>query len=86
MRDFERLVMVLRYGLLGAVVLFVLWVGYGASAERRYDSANGAAGEILAGESLGQSFVARYDGLAGVEVHIATIGHMTLAGRSSLVL
>src|SRR5215203_5411002 len=86
MRDFERPVMMARYGLMGAVVLFVLWVGYGASANKRFETANGIAGELLAGESAGQSFVARYDGLAGVEVHIATLGLMTDTNRSALVM
>ncbi|MGA7730119.1 MAG: DUF2142 domain-containing protein [Chloroflexia bacterium] len=82
----DRLVRIARYVLPAAIVLFVLWAGYQAATHRRYENINGVPGELLAGESLGQSFVARYDGLAGVEVRIATYGHATDTARSTLVL
>jgi hypothetical protein len=66
--------------------LFVFWTGYVAATDQRYDTANGIPGEILAGDSAGQTFIARYDGLSGVDVHIATIGHEADAARGTLVL
>ena len=67
-------------------VLFVFWTGYVAATRHRYEAANGVPGEILAGESLGQTFIARYDGLSGVEVHIATLGLEANPTRSTLVM
>ncbi len=64
----------------------MFWTGYVAATHRRYDTANSAPGELLAGESVGQSFVARYDGLSGVEVHLATYGRKTDAIRGALVM
>jgi hypothetical protein len=86
MSKVDRLVRIARYVLPAAIVLFVLWAGYQAAVHRRYENINGVPGELLAGESLGQSFVARYDELAGVEVRIATYGHATDTERSTLVL
>jgi Predicted membrane protein (DUF2142) len=86
MSKVDRLVRIARYVLPAAIVLFVLWAGYQATAHRLYENINGVPGELLAGESLGQSFVAHYDGLAGVEVRIATYGHATDTARSTLVL
>lgn len=85
MTKFERVVGILRYGLLGAVALFALWVGYGAAADRRYDFANGITGELVAGTSVGQSFEARYDGLDGVEIHAAALGSIHGSETSTVV-
>ena len=66
--------------------LLVFWTGYVAATHHRYETANGVPGEILAGRSLGQTFIARYDGLSGVEVHIATLGLEANPTRGTLVL
>ena len=66
--------------------LFVIWPGYVAATRHRYETANGVPGEILAGESVGQTFIARYDGLSGVEVHIATLRLEDNPSRSTLVI
>ena len=66
--------------------LFVFWTGYVAATRHRYETANGVPGEIVAGESIGQTFIARYDGLSAVEVHIATLGLAANPGRGTLVM
>lgn len=66
--------------------LYVLWTGYVAVTHRRYDLANAVPGELLAGESIGQTFIARYDGLSSLEVHIGTYGHQADPTRSPLVM
>ncbi|MFL5735100.1 MAG: hypothetical protein ACJ78Q_18245, partial [Chloroflexia bacterium] len=63
----------------------VLLASYSALSERRYSRANGVTGELLAGHSVGQSFVARYDDLAGVELWLGTYGREGPA-RASLVV
>jgi hypothetical protein len=64
----------------------VLWTGYSASAHRRYEAQNGITGQILAGGSFGQTFVARYDGLSSIEVRIATYGRQADLQRATLVM
>jgi hypothetical protein len=63
----------------------VLVTSYQAITNRRFDAANGVTGELLAGLSVGQSFMARYDGLSGVELHLGTYFQGTGPARSSLV-
>ena len=77
---------ILRVVLPVLAVLFVFWTGYVAATRHRFEAANGVPGEILAGESVGQTFIARYDGLSGVEVHIATLRLEANPGRGTLVM
>jgi hypothetical protein len=50
----------------------VIVTSYAALTERRYDRVNGVPGELLAKHSLGQTFVARYPELSGVELWLGT--------------
>lgn len=77
---------ILRVVLPVLAALYVSWVGYVAATRHRYETANGVPGQILAGESVGQTFIARYDGLSSVEVHIATLGLEADPTRSTLVM
>lgn len=70
--------------LLGLAV--VLASSYAALTERRYSNANGVSGELLAGHSVGQSFVSRYDGLSGVELQVGTYGRGGKPSAASLAL
>lgn len=67
-------------------LITVLWTSYAALSERRYASVNGNPSELLAGHSAGQSFVARYSGLSGVELWIGTYGRGADPSRAELVL
>jgi hypothetical protein len=77
---------ILRFALPVLAALCVLWTGYVAATRHRYETANGVPGEILTGENVGQTFIARYDGLSGVEVHVATLGLEANPGRATLVM
>ncbi len=77
---------ILRVVLPVLAALFMFWTGYVAATRHRYETANGVPGEILASESVGQTFTARYDGLSGVEVHIATLGLEANTTRSTLIM
>ncbi|HST05066.1 MAG TPA: DUF2142 domain-containing protein [Chloroflexia bacterium] len=81
-----RISLIVRIALPVLAALYVLWAGYAAATQRRYGFANAVPDELLAGESIGQTFIARYDGLSSVEVHIGTYGHQADAARSPLVL
>ncbi len=70
--------------LLGLVLVLV--TSYQAVTTRRFDDANGVTGELLSGSSVGQTFVARYDSLSGVELHLGTYATGTGPARASLVL
>jgi hypothetical protein len=77
----------LTYWLLPLVgIVLVLWASYAATTGRRFSSANGVSGELLPGHSVGQSFVARYQNLSGVEVNIGTYREGGGPLRASLVL
>src|SRR5437867_1993691 len=55
-------------------LLYVAASSYGAITERSYSKANDFTRELTAGHSAGQTFVSRYAGLTGIELHIATSG------------
>jgi hypothetical protein len=76
----------LLYLLLALLGLLVFWTGYSAATQGRYDAANGITGQILDGNSVGQTFVARYNDLSSVEVRIATYGRQTDPSRAPLVM
>src|SRR6185436_6222860 len=64
-------------------VLALVWVAfasYGALTVESYPRANGFTGELLAGHSVGQTFVSRYNGLSGIDVWAGTYGPGALAG------
>lgn len=82
----DPLLRLLRYVLPVAAILVALWTGYATATHKRYAAINGVPGELLAGGSLGQTFVAHYDGLSGVELQIGTYEHMTDTTRSTLVM
>ncbi len=50
----------------------VLSTSYNALSARRFDYGNKITAEMLPGQSYGQTFVARYPDLTGVELHLAT--------------
>ncbi len=64
----------------------VLLTSYQAITSRRYDRANGITGELLAGSSIGQTFIARYANLSGVELHLGTYDPNPAPAKASLVL
>ena len=68
------------------LALVVLWTGYSSATHRRYEALNGIPGEIVAGGSIGQTFVAEYDGLSGVDVRLGTYGRQADAHRATLVM
>lgn len=70
--------------ILGLVI--VLLAAYGEVTVRRFERANGITGELLAGKSAGQTFVARYSDLSGVELQLGTYGPEAGPARASLVL
>lgn len=51
---------------------FTLAAGYSALTEERFPSFNGVSTPLLSGQSAGQSFVARYNNLSGIEVKLNT--------------
>ncbi len=59
---------------------YVLFTGYGALTERTYSSTNDTTGELLAHHTVGQSFVARYDGLSSVALRLGTVGQAAQRG------
>src|SRR5213075_3092654 len=77
---------VLRLSSFVALALIVVWTGYSASSQRRYEALNGVTGEVVAGGSVGQTFVARYNGLSSVEVRIGNYGRMSDPARATLVM
>ena len=83
MRLVERLVWWLAPVIALALVLLT---SYQAVTVRRFEAANGLTGELLAGKSVGQTFVARYDGLSGVELELGTYLQYTGPAKASLVL
>src|SRR4051812_12617243 len=68
------------------VLLVVLAAAYAPLTEQRYDAANGITGALLPRHSVGQSFVARYANLSGIELHLVTYTDKTAPGPASLVL
>jgi hypothetical protein len=69
-----------------AGVTFVLASSYANLTHWRMGWANGVAGTLVQGDRLGQSFVARYDNLSGVEVWLGTYGRGASPSRATLVL
>lgn len=69
-----------------AGLTLIMLTGYQAITSRRYEYANGITGELLPGHSVGQTFVARYANLSGVEVLIGTYQQGEGPARASLVL
>jgi hypothetical protein len=67
-------------------VALVLISCYANLTHRRTAWANGIVNPILVGDRIGQSFVARYDNLSGVEVWLGTYGRGASPTRASLVL
>jgi hypothetical protein len=65
---------------------WVLTLNYGALTHKRYPGVNGSVGELLAGESVGQTFVSRYSDLSGVELQIGTYGYGQQPSPAPLVL
>ncbi|MEO8286630.1 MAG: DUF2142 domain-containing protein [Chloroflexota bacterium] len=75
------------FALLSLLLLgIVLWTGYSTAVNRRYEALNNTSGEILAGGSVGQTFVARYNNLDSVDVRIGTYGRQADPSRATLVL
>lgn len=64
----------------------VLIASYSALTHRRFPNANEPLSELLPGRSVGQTFVARYPNLSGVEVRLGTYGRGSQPSTSSLVL
>lgn len=54
------------------ILLYVAQAGYTTLVTPRFGHANTVTGDLLSGESVGQSFVARYDNLSGVELWLGT--------------
>ncbi len=66
--------------------LVAIWTGYSSAVNRRYEALNAVAGELLAGGSMGQTFVARYNDLSGIDVRIGTYGRQADPKRATLVM
>ena len=75
-----------RWAMPVVVLLGVLAAAYVPLTERRYDAANGITGALFPRHSAGQSFVARYPNLSGVELHLATYSDKAGPAPASLVL
>ncbi|MEO6458777.1 MAG: hypothetical protein ABIO92_10990, partial [Chloroflexia bacterium] len=74
-------------GLILLVALaYVLSISYEALTHRRMDRSNGIVGPLMHGTSVGQSFVARYENLSGVEVLIGTYGRGASPSKATLVM
>ncbi len=56
---------------LGAALL----AGQAALTTRQYPDRTGVVGEIVAGRHVGQTFIARYSGLSGIDLYTATYLH-----------
>jgi hypothetical protein len=67
-------------------IAILLWTNVGATTERHFDHVNGVAGELMPGYSVGQSFIARYPNLSGVEIEIGTYREVPGPSKASLVL
>lgn len=67
-------------------LIVVLAASYGALTHQRYDKANGVPGEILPGHSVGQTFVARYPNLSGIELRVGTYTAATAPAKATLIL
>ncbi len=70
--------------LLGMTV--ILAISYSALTMRRFDRSNGTVGSIASRGSAGQTFIARYGNLSGIDVQIGTYGHGADPQKSVLVL
>ncbi|HYP42177.1 MAG TPA: hypothetical protein VEX13_17605, partial [Chloroflexia bacterium] len=68
------------------VVACVLLASYTALANRRFERINGLPGELLPGQTIGQSFVSRYPNLSGVELRIGTYRQGGGPANATLVL
>jgi len=78
--------MALAWWLVPAIcIAILLWTSVGATTERHFDHVNGVAGELMPGYSVGQSFIARYPNLSGVEIEIGTYRNVPGPSKASLV-
>lgn len=55
-------------------LMYALLTSYAALTERSYSTMNGDTGELVATHSVGQSFIARYNGLSAVSLWLGTYG------------
>lgn len=69
-----------------AGVLYILWTGYAAVVSPRFGHANSVTGNLLSGESVGQSLVARHDNLSGVELWLGTNSLQNDPSRPEMVV
>lgn|GEM_PF-2196665 len=69
-----------------AAIVLVLLSSYVTLSARRYPAANAVVGEMLAGQTVGQTFVSRYPNLSGVELQIGTYREGSGPAKASLVL
>jgi hypothetical protein len=75
-----------RWLVLALGILAVMWATYAGMTHRVFESANGVTGELLKGQSVGQTFVARYHDLSAVEVRAGTYASPQGETRATLVL
>lgn len=78
-------ILLLQCLLLLAGLLAVLWAGYLAATNRQNSRANGVTTPIAEGVAIGQTFVARYPDLAGVEAQLSTPGHVAARGATLIM-
>jgi hypothetical protein len=81
-----RLTSVIKYLIPLLLALLVLWAGYSSATHKRYEALNGLPGQLLAGGSIGQTFVAEWDGLSGIDVRLGTYGRQVDPHRATLVM
>src|SRR5262245_1152360 len=82
-RGFSIPAVALLYGLIPLVGLaYLLVTTYGALTERACSRANGVTDALLPHHSVGQSFVARYNGLSGISLLLNTNGNVPGANFS----
>jgi hypothetical protein len=68
------------------VVLAVFAAGCAGAVRERQSALNGATPPIEAGRSVGQTFTAKYDALAAVELQLGTYGRQNDPTRAELVV
>jgi hypothetical protein len=77
---------VLGYALPLALLLFISYASFAALTHRRFERDTGVTDELVKGRTAGQSFVAEYSNLSGVEVRIGTYGRGHDPSRPPLVM
>ncbi len=65
---------------------WVISLSYTALTTRPFDRSNGVTGPLLKGETVGQTFVAQYPGLSGIELFVGTFGRGGSPEKATLVL